>query len=104
MVTGASTKGTWVRLLEMPIEGRLKIGCQGIDVRDRIRVQLLSVDVEQGFIDFGRIALSRHLSDSVPAPLNIISIYFLILAHLPPSAWHVLQSSIVPSDREVGKD
>jgi VacB/RNase II family 3'-5' exoribonuclease len=58
MVTGASTKGTWVRLLKMPIEGRLKIGYQGIDVGDRIRVQLLSVDVEQGFIDFGKVGLS----------------------------------------------
>ena len=58
MVTGASTKGTWVRLLKMPIEGRLKIGYQGIDVGDRIRVQLLSVDVEQGFIDFKRVGPS----------------------------------------------
>ena len=59
MVTGASRKGTWVRLLKMPIEGMLKIGCQGIDVGDRIRVQLLSVDVDQGFIDFGRVGSSR---------------------------------------------
>ena len=58
MVTGASTKGTWVRLLKMPIEGRLKTGNQGADVGDRIRVQLLSVDVEQGFIDFGKVGPS----------------------------------------------
>lgn len=60
MVTGASTKGTWVRLLKMPIEGRLKTGEQGVDVGDRIRVQLLSVDVEQGFIDFGKVGPARH--------------------------------------------
>ena len=60
MVTGASRKGTWVRLLKMPIEGMLKIGCHGIDVGDRIRVQLLSVDVDQGFIDFGRVGPSRR--------------------------------------------
>jgi ribonuclease R len=58
MVTGASMKGNWVRLLKMPIEGMLKTGYQGIDVGDRIRVQLLSVDDEQGFIDFGRVSPS----------------------------------------------
>jgi len=60
MVTGASMKGTWVRLLDIPIEGMLKIGFQGVDVGDRIRVQLVSVDVERGFIDFERIGPSRH--------------------------------------------
>jgi ribonuclease R len=53
-------KGTWVRLLRIPIEGMLKIGFKGIDVGDQIRVQLLSVDVEQGFIDFGRIIPSKR--------------------------------------------
>jgi exoribonuclease-2 len=52
LVTGASVKGTWVRLLDIPIEGMLKNGAYGIDVGDRIRVQLVSLDVEQGFIDF----------------------------------------------------
>jgi ribonuclease R len=60
LVTGASMKGTWVRLLKMPIEGMLKTGYQGVDVGDRIRVQLLSVDIEQGFIDFGKIGPSRY--------------------------------------------
>lgn len=60
MVTGASVKGTWVRLLNIPIEGMLKSGYQGVDVGDRILVQLLSVDVEQGFIDFGSVGPSRH--------------------------------------------
>ena len=59
LVTGASLKGTWVRLLDIPIEGMLKNGAYGIDVGDRIRVQLVSVDVEQGFIDFRRIGPSR---------------------------------------------
>lgn len=60
MVTGAAPKGTWVRLLEMPVEGKLKIGCQGVDVGDRIRVKLISVDVEQGFIDFERVGQLQH--------------------------------------------
>ncbi len=60
MVTGASMKGTWVRLLNIPVEGMLKSGYQGVDVGDRIRVLLLSVDIEQGFIDFGRVGPSRR--------------------------------------------
>lgn len=53
MVTGAATKGTWVRLLDIPVEGRLVSGTNGLDVGDRVSVKLLEVDVEQGFIDFG---------------------------------------------------
>jgi VacB/RNase II family 3'-5' exoribonuclease len=55
MVTGASEKGTWVRLLEVPVEGRVVEGFRGLDVGHRVRVQLASVDVERGFIDFRRI-------------------------------------------------
>lgn len=51
-VTGASEKGTWVRLLTMPVEGKLMQGFDGLDVGDRIRVQLTAVDVQRGFIDF----------------------------------------------------
>lgn len=54
LVTGASEKGTWVRLLKPPVEGRLIRGQEGADVGDQIRVQLVSVDVERGFIDFVR--------------------------------------------------
>lgn len=55
IVTGASSKGSWVRLLDMPVEGKLVSGMGGIDVGDRVKVQLMSVDVEMGFIDFGRV-------------------------------------------------
>jgi exoribonuclease-2 len=55
MVTGASQKGTWVRLLTTPVEGKLVQGFEGLDVGHRIRVKLTSVDVQQGFIDFGRV-------------------------------------------------
>ena len=55
ITTGASPKGTWVRLLTIPIEGRLAQGFAGLDVGDRLRVQLISVDVERGFIDFKRV-------------------------------------------------
>jgi exoribonuclease R len=56
IVTGASPKGTWVRLLHPPIEGKLVHGFDGLDVGSRLRVQLIHTDVEQGFIDFKRIA------------------------------------------------
>jgi VacB/RNase II family 3'-5' exoribonuclease len=54
VVTGASDKGVWVRVERPTVEGRLSRGASGLDVGDRVRVRLLSYDVEQGFIDFGR--------------------------------------------------
>ena len=54
VVTGASRKGTWVRLVHPPIEGRLEHGFEGVDVGDRLRVRLVHTDVEQGHIDFAR--------------------------------------------------
>jgi VacB/RNase II family 3'-5' exoribonuclease len=55
IVTGAATKGTWVRILNPPIEGKLVNDFESVDVGHRIRVQLIHTDVEQGFIDFKRI-------------------------------------------------
>jgi len=55
VVTGAAPKGTYVRLLKFPAEGRVLQGAQGIDVGDRVRVRLLAVDVAKGFIDFARV-------------------------------------------------
>jgi VacB/RNase II family 3'-5' exoribonuclease len=60
IVTGASLKGTWARLLELPVEGRVVHGFEGIDVGNRIRVQLISVNVEQGYIDFKKINESKN--------------------------------------------
>jgi VacB/RNase II family 3'-5' exoribonuclease len=54
IVTGASPKGTWVRILSPPVEGKLTEGAQGADVGERLRVRLASTDVERGFIDFTR--------------------------------------------------
>ncbi len=54
IVTGASPKGTWVRLFQPPVEGRLERGFQGLDVGDHVRVKLVHTDVERGFIDFAR--------------------------------------------------
>jgi VacB/RNase II family 3'-5' exoribonuclease len=55
IVTGAAAKGTWVRLLHLPVEGRLESGFKGMDVGHRLRVQLVRTDVERGYIDFKRV-------------------------------------------------
>jgi len=52
VVTGASPKGTYVRVSTPPIEGRLMRGEGGLDVGDHLRVRLAGVDVDRGFIDF----------------------------------------------------
>jgi VacB/RNase II family 3'-5' exoribonuclease len=54
VVTGASEKGTWVRLCRLGVEGRLERGARGLDVGDRLTVELIDLDVERGFIDFAR--------------------------------------------------
>lgn len=54
IVTGASAKGTWVRIFQPPIEGKLVRGHDGLDIGDRVKVKLVGVDIEKGFIDFVR--------------------------------------------------
>lgn len=60
IVTGASEKGTWVRLLTIPVEGKLVEGFGGLDVGEPVRVQLIETNVEQGFIDFKKVSSRRH--------------------------------------------
>ena len=43
-----------VRVLRPPVEGKLVQGSGGLDVGDKVRVKLVGVDVERGFIDFVR--------------------------------------------------
>ncbi len=60
IVTGASNKGTWVRLLNIPVEGKLVEGFEGLDVGERVRVQLIDTNVERGYIDFRTAGTSRQ--------------------------------------------
>jgi VacB/RNase II family 3'-5' exoribonuclease len=55
LVTGASNKGTWVRISTPVAEGRVTQGADGLKVGDRVRVQLVHTDTARGFIDFSRV-------------------------------------------------
>jgi VacB/RNase II family 3'-5' exoribonuclease len=55
IVTGASDKGTWARISGPTAEGRVIRGFEGLDVGDRVRVQLVHTDVARGFIDFAAV-------------------------------------------------
>ena len=52
LVTGASDKGTYVRLINPPAEGRVMQGQQGLRVGEKIRVRLLNTDPVNGYVDF----------------------------------------------------
>jgi exoribonuclease-2 len=54
IVTGASPKGTWVRIKHPTVEGRVLQGFHGMDVGDHVRVKLIGADAQNGFIDFAR--------------------------------------------------
>ncbi|MGD8394039.1 MAG: RNB domain-containing ribonuclease [Candidatus Eiseniibacteriota bacterium] len=55
IVTGASEKGTWVRILDPHVEGMLVEGGDRVDVGDRLQVELIATDVERGYIDFRKV-------------------------------------------------
>jgi VacB/RNase II family 3'-5' exoribonuclease len=54
IVTGAADKGTFVRLVSPPAEGRVVRGEAGLDVGDHVRVRLTATEPSKGFIDFVR--------------------------------------------------
>jgi VacB/RNase II family 3'-5' exoribonuclease len=54
VITGANDKGTYVRIFDPPVEGKMVRGAQGLDVGDMVDVTLLHTDPQHAFIDFGR--------------------------------------------------
>ncbi|HVT40184.1 MAG TPA: RNB domain-containing ribonuclease, partial [Gemmatimonadaceae bacterium] len=66
IVTGVTPKGTFVRVVTPPVEGRVMRGEQGLDVGDRVRATLLATDPAQGFVDFavGRESAPAHTGAS----------------------------------------
>jgi exoribonuclease-2 len=53
-------KGTYVRVIDPPMEGRLMQGIEGIDVGDKLEVRLTRTDPVRGFIDFAKIRELPH--------------------------------------------
>jgi len=52
IVTGASDKGTYARLVSPPAEGRIMRGEHGLKVGQKVRLRLTKTDPRNGFIDF----------------------------------------------------
>jgi hypothetical protein len=57
IVTGAAPKGTFVRISNPLIEGRLVRGFEDVDVGDTVAVRLAALDPSHSFIDFERSGL-----------------------------------------------
>ena len=55
VVTGASDKGVYARVIDPPFEGRVIQNEQGLDVGDKLEVKLLHTDPARAFIDFARV-------------------------------------------------
>ena len=55
VVTGASEKGVYVRVIQPPFEGRVVQGSDGLDVGDRVSVKLIHTDPARAFIDFAKV-------------------------------------------------
>ena len=52
LVTGSGSDGVWVRVFSPPAEGKLVNGATTLKVGEKLRVKLVSTNVERGFIDF----------------------------------------------------
>jgi exoribonuclease-2 len=52
IVSGASPKGTWIRLSHPHVEGKLVKGYSGLKVGQKLKARLIQINVEAGFIDF----------------------------------------------------
>ncbi|MGA7159063.1 MAG: RNB domain-containing ribonuclease [Acidobacteriaceae bacterium] len=57
VVTGASDKGVYVRVIQPPFEGRVIQGEQGLDVGDKVTVKLLHTDPARAFIDLAKVGM-----------------------------------------------
>jgi exoribonuclease R len=66
IVTAASPKGTYARVLSPPVEGRIVRGGRGLDVGDTVRLKLVVADPARGYIDFAHEVegVSRKLERS----------------------------------------
>jgi exoribonuclease-2 len=56
IVTGINERGTFARVLNPPVDGRIVEGDADLQIGDEVRVRLTATDVQRGFIDFARIS------------------------------------------------
>ena len=59
IITGVSDKGTWVRIFQPAVEGKIIRGSEGLNIGDKVSVQLKYVDITKGFIDFVSLGEKR---------------------------------------------
>ena len=59
IITGASDKGTFVRVVDPLAEGKVVRNFQGLAVGQNVHVRLIDVSVAKGFIDFERVTSGR---------------------------------------------
>ncbi len=52
IITGVGEQGTWARIFNPPVEGKIIHGFEKRDVGDRVTVKLVSVDISKGYINF----------------------------------------------------
>jgi hypothetical protein len=60
-----SEKGTRARLFHPPVEGKLIRGFKGLDVGDRVRIELIGTDAGRRFINFVRAGRRYNPNSSV---------------------------------------
>src|SRR6185295_4256828 len=60
IVTGASDKGTYVRLLNPPAEGRVIRRFEGMDIGEKVSVRLVKLSPEMGYIAFEGVQVIAH--------------------------------------------
>jgi exoribonuclease-2 len=64
IVTGVKERGTFVRLITPPAEGRIVKDEEGLSVGQKVRVRLISVEPERGFIDFANVTSEAAIDAS----------------------------------------
>jgi exoribonuclease-2 len=52
VITGASAEGTYVRIFDPAVEGRVMHNEAGLKVGDKVQVKLVATDFERGYLDF----------------------------------------------------
>lgn len=52
IITGVNDRGTWVRIFNPAVDGKIIEGYENLRIGDKVSIQLKAVDIPHGFIDF----------------------------------------------------